>query len=167
LHISRIEKYLITMEQIDKAVAGEWITAAELALPTDYQKICACPMEQIEKGHSALEQTSNRKLAEFYDGMGTGEMRSLKSKLFFVAAMLLEQTASGEHNRDMVAKIRELHRQNPLYPSVATVYRISAPLKVWLGRKSGIDPAPSVGELRTDRRPLLLLGASQRLRLAA
>jgi hypothetical protein len=40
---------------------------------------------------------------------------------------------------------------------VATIYRTAAPLKVWLGRKCGMDHTPSVGDLKSDMRPLLLL----------
>jgi hypothetical protein len=154
------------MKQTDREPLLRWVSAKELGLPTDYKKICVCPSEKIERGHVALEQASNRKLADFYNGMGTGEMRSLKTKLFFVAAMLLEQTGAEEHKRDMVAQIRELHRKNPLYPSVATVYRTVAPLKKWLAEKCGLDHAPSVGELRLDPKPLLLLTEENLLGLA-
>jgi hypothetical protein len=136
-----------------------WVSAKELGLPTDYKKICGCPAAKIERGHAALEQASNNKLDGFYKGMGTGEMSSLKAKLFFVAAMLLEQAGTADRKRHMVARIRELHRKKPLYPSVATVYRIAAPLRVWLGRKCGMDHPLSVGELRLDPKPLLLLTA--------
>ena len=84
-------------------------------------------------------------------------MRTLKTKLFFVAAMLLEQTGETEHKRQMVEQLRRLHRDNPLHPSVATIYRTAAPLKVWLGRKWGMDHTPSVSDLKSDKRPLLLL----------
>jgi hypothetical protein len=144
-----------------------WVSAKELGLPTDYKKILECPPEKIERGHAALEQASNRKLADFYNGMGIGEMRSLKAKLFFVTAMLLEQAGAKDHRRDMVAQIQKLHRENPMYPSVATVYRTVAPLKKWLSQKGGMKHPPSVGELRLDPKPLLLLTEENLLDLAA
>jgi hypothetical protein len=145
------------MEPTVTESSNQWVSAAQLALPTSFDRICECPQDQIEKGHAALEQASHRKLTEFYTIMGADESRTLRARLFFVAAMLLEQTTGNNHKREMIARIRELHRQNPLYPSVATVYRTVAPLKVWLGQKSGMDHIPSVGELKADRRRTVLL----------
>ena len=144
-----------------------WVTAVELAVPTDFKGICDCPPDQIEKSHAELEKTSSEKLADFYDKMGTGEMRSLKTKLFFVAAMLLEQTGETGHKRQMVEQLQQLHRKNPLHPSLATVYRTAAPLKVWLAKKCGKKHALSVGELRADKKPLLLLTEENLLAIVA
>ncbi len=145
------------MNRTKKVPATEWVSAAELDVPTGYEDICKCTTDKVESSYAKLAQQSDRKLTDFYNGLGDGEMKSLKSRLYFVAAMLLEQTAETGQRRDMVKTIRELHKANPLHPSVATVYRVSAPLKVWLGKKCNLAHAPSVGDLRTDRRPLLLL----------
>ena len=134
-----------------------WLSAAELGVSTEYEKICNYPGDKIQECHAKLEQTSDRELTALYDNLGVGERRTLKAKLYFVAAMLLEQTAEITNKRAMVEKLRKLHKENPLYPSVATIYRTAAPLKVWLGKKCGTNHALSVGDLRKDKKPLLLL----------
>ena len=146
------------MENKNQQATGEahWLTATELGVPLKFAAICSRPPAKINAAYAALESTCGQRLSAFYGRLGPTEPRALRTRLYFSAAVLLEQTAPA-HKRNIVAKLRQWHLANRALPSVATVYRTTAALKAWLGGECNLDHAPTVKELKSDKRPLLLL----------
>jgi len=110
------------MDNQDQQAAGEspWPSATELNVPADYPAICSYPADKIDQAHAILESSCGSKLVDYYRQYGTVQAISLRSKLFFAAAMLLEQIADNGHKRKMVATLRQLHKETRATPHGAT-----------------------------------------------
>lgn len=126
----------------------------ELGIPSDYASICTCPEATVNAALKRLTNCGNE-LPGFYRDLGRNELRTLRSKLHFAAALLVDQAAAVK--RDVCEQLRRLHDENPSFPSLATIYRCVAPLKVWLQRRCEGRHAFTLKDLQADKRPLLLL----------
>jgi hypothetical protein len=146
-----------TKEQDSGEDTVRWPTATDLDLPWDLSDISEITADKIDHAYTILEAASGSKLDAYFCQMGTVEACSLLTKLYCAASVLLEQCGTRGNNREMVKKLRQLHREHPRFPSLATIYRAVAPLKIWLQERCHLAQPLSTKQLRADKRPLFFL----------
>lgn len=137
-----------------------WPSILELGVAADYEGICACPDTKVESALAQLQKTCGNDLPSYYQHhLGRNEIRRLRTKLHFAAAVLVDQVSSAK--RETCEHLRNLrgdgNEGSSDFPSLATIYRCVRPLKVWLKRRCGSRHDLSLKKLQADKRPLLLL----------